>query len=334
MRRIFTAALILLSTAFLSLTCTSAYAALCTRTSPLATLNISDAITLNPAQQGVIGTVLWSKTYQVPDVTYSCQGSTQSSWHSTYTRSYITSQLENVYATEIPGIGIRMRWPSQSASAWLPGNSGSPTTCSNGCGVKNSTVLVEFIQTGALNQGESYIPAGSVAEASVIPTADSSEKLPIMAVNFGVAIKVITRSCSIYPSTVNVDLGTYSIADFQNNDSKQGDKKEFTLTIGCPSTTSIGLRFDPVINTQFATTQGVIGVETGEGYAGNFAIRLYEKTAVSNPLKLSSEKLYTASPTLVKTYQAQIYVGGGVDRKTALTPGRVIGAVLYTMAIK
>lgn len=70
MKRIFTAALILLSTAFISLTCNNAYAALCTLTSPLATLNIMDDITLNVIKQREVGKVLWSKTYQVPDVSY------------------------------------------------------------------------------------------------------------------------------------------------------------------------------------------------------------------------------------------------------------------------
>ncbi|MFT2189264.1 hypothetical protein, partial [Pseudomonas putida] len=92
-------------------------------------------ITLNVIKQREVGKVLWSKTYQVPDVSYTCDASTQSSWHSSYSRSYIRSQIDHVYNTEIPGIGIRMRWPTQTESSWLPGNSGSPTTCSTGCGV-------------------------------------------------------------------------------------------------------------------------------------------------------------------------------------------------------
>ncbi|AVH18691.1 type 1 fimbrial protein [Enterobacter sp. SGAir0187] len=331
MRRIFTAALIILSTAFFSLTCNSAYAALCTRTSPLATLNITDDITLNVIKQREVGTVLWSKTYQVPNVGYSCDELTQSSWHSSYTRSYIQSQMDNVYKTEIPGIGIRMRWPTQSSSSWLPGNSGSPTTCSTGCGVKNSTVLVEFVQIGSLTEGESYIPTGMVAEASVIPTADSSEKLPIMTINFGTAIKVVTVSCSIYPSATNVDLGTYNIADFQNDDAKQGNKKDFSITVGCPSTQDIGITFNSLINTPLGALTGVIGVESGDGYASNFGIRLFEKNSAA--ITLGQEKVYTAS-TLIKNYQAQIYVSGGVDRTSSLTPGRVVGAVQYTVVIK
>jgi type 1 fimbria pilin len=224
-----------------------------------------------------------------------------------------------------------MRWPTQTESSWLPGNSGSPTTCSTGCGVKNSTVLVEMVQTGSMPEGEYFIPAGKVAEALVIPSADESEKLPIMAINFGVAIKVVTASCSIYPSATNVDLGTYNIADFQNDDTFQGVKKDFSITVGCPSTEQIGITFNSLINTPLGALTGVIGVESGDGYASNFSIRLFEKN--STAITLGKEKVYTAS-TLTKNYQAQIYVGGGVDRKTALTPGKVVGAVQYTVVIK
>lgn len=332
MKRIFTAALIVLSAAFFTLSGNNAYAALCSRTTALASLNISDDITLNPAKKGVVGTVLWSKSYPVPDVSYKCDGSTQSTWHSTFTRSYVVSQVQNIYATEIPGIGIRVRWPGQTSSSWIPGNSGSPTTCSTGCSVLNSTVLVEFVQIGNLSEGESYIPAGTVAQASVIPTADTSEKLPIMEVSFGAAIKVVPLSCSIYPTSNHIDLGTYSIADFQNNGTKQGDKKEFSITIGCPSTLEVGLTFNSVNNIPFGTLSGIIGVEKGEGYAGNFAIRLYEKASAYNisPVKIGSVDKFTASPTITKKYQAQIYVEDGVERKN-LTPGKVVGAVIYTM---
>ncbi|MHA0940283.1 fimbrial protein, partial [Enterobacter kobei] len=69
----------------------------------------------------------------------------------------------------------------------------------------------------------------------------------------------------------------------------------------------------------------------GDGYASNFSIRLFEKN--STAITLGKEKVYTAS-TLTKNYQAHIYVGGGVDRKTDLTPGKVVGAVQYTVVIK
>lgn len=334
MKRFFTAFLMLISGIFFSFNSHQVQAALCELTSPMAMLHISDDITLNPAQQGVAGTVLWSKTYPVTDISYKCESSTQSGWHSSYTRSYVKSQIDNVYATEIPGIGIRMKWPSVASGAWLPGNSGAAVTCSSGCSIQSSSVLIEFVQTGTLNAGESYIPVGSIAEASVIPTIDTSDKLPILSIILDSAIKIVPRSCSIYPSSNNIDLGTYSLADFIKDDSKQGDKKEFTITVGCPVTTSVTLQFSSVINPPFGASTGVLGVESGEGYAKNFLIRLYDKTSYSSPLALGKEFSYTASPTLTKTYQAEIYIPSDVDRKTQLTPGKVVGAVLYTMKIK
>lgn len=335
MKRILSAFLMVISGILFSLSGNHAHAALCELTSPLATLNITDNITLNPAEQGIAGTVLWSKTYQVPDISYKCNSSTQSTWHSFFTRSYITSQIENVYVTEIPGIGIRMKWPTQSTGSWLPGNSGGAVSCSTGCSIKNSSVLIEFVQTGTLSAGERYIPVGSVAEASVLPTADPSEQLSILSIVFGTAIKVVPRSCAIYPSSNYIDLGTYSLADFVNDDSKQGDRKEFTVTVACPDPSTVTLQFDSLINTDFASATGVLGVETGEGYAKNFAIRLYEKGRFnSSALSLGTATEYSVTSILTKSYEAEIYVPTNIIRKSQLTAGRVVGAVLYTMKIK
>ncbi|HBL4690203.1 fimbrial protein [Citrobacter sedlakii] len=332
MKRILSGLLMLAAGILFSVSSNQAYAALCELTSPLAMLNITDDITLKPAEKGAAGTVLWSKTFSVPDISYKCNSATQSTWHSSYTRNYITSQIDNVYVTEIPGIGIRMKWPTQAADAWLPGNSGAAVTCAAGCSIKNSTVLVEFVQTGTLNAGESYIPVGSVAEASVIPTADSSDKLSILSINFGTAIKVKPYSCTLNPSTNYIDLGTYSLADFVKDNSKQGDKKEFTITVACPEPANVKLQFDTVINSQFASLTGVLGVETGEGYAENFAIRLYEKSRYSSTaLTLGQAKEYPVTSMLTNTYQAQIYVPANIQRDSQLTAGKVVGVVVYTM---
>ena len=81
-------------------------------------LNITDDITLNPADKGSTGTVLWSKTYTAPNIKYICDESTQTQWHTAYSRNYLSSSVDKVYTTEIPGIGIRMKWP---ANAGTPG---------------------------------------------------------------------------------------------------------------------------------------------------------------------------------------------------------------------
>lgn len=315
---------------------TGVRAAACKLSSSAAIVNITDDITLNPANKGTAGTVLWSKSYSVPNIKYTCNSGVLSSWHSEYSRNYITSSLNNVYATEIPGIGIRVKWPSAGAGIYVPGNSGSNITCTTECSILNSTVLIEFVQTGSLNDGESYIPAGEVVKSNVVPSTDASDTLRIMTINFGTAIKVITRSCSIYPSTNNVDLGSYNLAYFTNSSTTQGDKKEFTITMTCPSSTKVTLTLNSFNTIPFGAGNGVIGVESGSDNASNFAIKIFEKTStyVSTAIKLGNAYSYTVSPTLTKTYQAQIYVAGSIDRKTALGAGSIVGAVQYTMVIK
>ncbi|TVM13081.1 type 1 fimbrial protein, partial [Oceanidesulfovibrio indonesiensis] len=159
-------------------------------------LNITDNITLNPADKGSAGTVLWSKTYTAPNIKYSCDESTQTQWHTAYSRNYLSTSIDKVYATEIPGIGIRMKWPANTGNTWVPGNSGSHVTCSPSCSIDNSTVLLEFIQTGTINQGEPEIPAGEMVNVKVKPLLSQEDELRILTINLSVPIKVNTRSCS------------------------------------------------------------------------------------------------------------------------------------------
>ena len=328
LKHIFSALLIML------LACSAVKAATCRLNSAESILNIADDITLNPADKGAAGTVLWSKTFPMPDVKYICDTDNATIWHSTYSRNYISTAQDDVYATEIPGIGVRIKWPANGAGMWIPGNSTS-LVCKTGCSITGNTVLIEFVQTGTLNQGESYIPAGEIAKANVSPTANTNDKLQIMAINFGSSIKVVTRSCSIYPSSNSIDLGSYDLAYFSNSPSSQGEKKTFNITISCPTPADIALTFTSTANVPFGTGKGIIGVEEGDGYATNFAIRLYEKlSGYSTLLILDKDYEYTVSSSLTKTYGAQIYVPGGINRKTALGAGNIVGAIQYTMAIK
>ncbi len=336
MRKMIISVVLLVCGSLLSLFSTGLYAATCKLDSAQSILNINDSITLNPAMTGVVGTVLWSKTYPIPNLKYSCNASTGSKWYSQYSRAYLGSAIDDVYATEINGIGIRVKWPSNASGGWLPGDSGTPVSCANGCSINNTTVLVEFVQTGKLNEGENYIPVGELAAAEVIPTTDTSEKLRIMTINLGTAIKVLARSCAIYPSSNNIDLGTFSLASFTQNNAFQGDKKPFTITVACPVAADITLTFASVNKIPFGAVAGSIGTEEGEGYASNFSIRLFEKKSqyVSNALKIGTVYHYTVKDILVNNYEAQIYVPSGINRATQLTAGKVVGAVQYTMAIK
>ncbi|WP_146745737.1 fimbrial protein [Enterobacter sp. RIT418] len=335
MRKIIIPAMLLACGSLLCLVSTGLYAATCKLDSAPSVLSINDSITLNPASSGTAGTVLWSKTYSVPSLKYSCDASAGSQWFSEYSRAYLTTAIDDVYATEISGIGIRVKWPSNASGAWLPGDSGTPTSCANGCSINNSTVLVEFVQTGRLSQGENYIPAGELAAANVVPTTDAGERLRIMTINLGTAIKVVTRSCAIYPSSNTIDLGTFSLASFTLDNAFQGDKKPFSITINCPTTEDIGITFSSVSKVPFGAVSGVIGAEEGEGYASNFSIRLFEKQRqISNALKINTEYPYTVTGTVVNNYEAQIYVPASINRANQLTAGKVVGAVQYTMVIK
>lgn len=312
-----------------------AWSALCKLNTAQAVLNISDDITLNPAEKGVSGTVLWSKTYSVPNIAYICDTDIQSTWISEYSRTYMISAIDDVYNTEVPGIGVRIKWPISGAGSgiWMPGNSGKPIACNTQCSIEGSTVLVEFVQIGTLSAGTNAIPAGEMAKVNVVPVSNTSDKLKIMSLNFNTAIKVVTRSCSIIPSTTTVDLGTYSVASFENSTSFDGTEKEFSITMTCPVATAVSLKLSSTINPPFGASSGVLGVESGDGYAKNFTIRLFENKAGKPAVILNKDVDYTVDTMLTKKYLAKIIVAGGANRKTDLSAGKVSGAIQYTMLI-
>lgn len=307
-------------------------AATCKLNSAEAILNISDDITLHPAEKGAAGAVLWSKTFTMPDVKYVCNTDSTTLWRSTYSRNYISTAQDNVYATEVAGVGIRIKWPASGAGVWVPGNSSS-LVCKTGCSMTGTTVLIEFVQTGTISQGDSSIPAGEIAKAAVSPTTDPNDKLQIMTINFGSSIKVVTFTCSVYPSNTNIDLGTYNLSYFQNSVSAQGEKKPYSLTFTCPQTTAITVMFTSLPSPPYGSATGVIGVEEGDGYANGFSVRLYEKasTYVSNPVKIGTDYTFTVQSSLTKSYEAQIYIPTNIDRSKKLGAGRIVGVVQYTI---
>lgn len=326
-RKIFTLIIVI----FISLLSQSAIAGLCKLESAKAVVNINETISLRPARNGAPGTILFKKSYPVSSIKYSCNSSTLVDWHTVYSRSY-ASQSNNTFETEIPGIGVRITWPNAS---YIPGNSGTPASCSQSCTISSSMVQIEFVQLGVIaGADQQTIPQGEIAKAYIEPIADASEKIDIMRVSFNSAIDVKINSCSIQASQTSIDLGEYPLARFQTAGT-QGDKKDFYLSIICPDADStITLKFNSLLNPRFGADLGEIGVDSGNGSAENFSIRLFEKSQFNSPLDFKKDYSVSAKRGVEtkKPLQAQIYIPNSVERKN-LKAGRVSGAVQFTMII-
>lgn len=308
-----------------------AFAASCQLDTQKMVINIADDITLNVHANAAPGTKLWEKHIPVSELKYTCTSDTTAEWRSMYSRPYTQSILQDVYMTEISGIGIRIKWPENATTNnTVPGDSGMATTCQYSCTVIASSLSIEFIQTGSIAKGTHSIPAGEIAYANVIPTAAPGNTLSILSVNLNSAVTINVTACTIVPSTTNVNLGNYNIAFFQNG-TEQGAKKEFQIKIDCPQAQDIGLTIKPIIAAGFGSNKGEIGIESGPGYAKGFLIKLFDKgTYISNPLGFDEVK-YNINTSLTKKYEAQIYVPTSVSRENDLSVGRIASSVQYTL---
>ena len=202
-------------------------------------INIAITIpTLRPASNGTQGTVLGSAEIRAPGISYNCGSNIRNTWRSKYTRPEFSTEstVPNVYQTNIPGLGIRLSWPS-SRSAYFP----TAYPCNGSCSERADTVKLEFIQTGTIQTGT--IPAGEIGKVEVTADTDPGTPLTLMNVVLSSAVDIRPKSCAILTTYQNVDLGSYSVADFASKKITKGDLKEFDLTLDCPATTPVKIAF-------------------------------------------------------------------------------------------
>nr|WP_129954395.1 fimbrial protein [Rahnella sp. RFA10(1/100)] len=201
-------------------------------------LNVSVIIpTLRPASKGTVGTVLGRAEVNTSAITYTCGALIRNTWRSAFTRPESTLQAsDNVYNTNIVGLGIRLSWPA-SRNAYFP----DAFECIGICTEPADKVVLEFVQTGVIKSGT--IPAGLIGHVSLVADTSPGTPVDIVTINLGAPIDVVPRSCAILTTTQNVDLGTYSLADFQSRKVRRGAEVPFTLILSCPDQTSVQFQF-------------------------------------------------------------------------------------------
>lgn len=296
----------------------------CVLTSPALNINIP-ALTLSPSEKGTVGTVLYSSRIHVSQIGYNCGSGVRSSWISSYSRSEMSkSSLSNVYNTALPGIGIRVKWPENRAdNAWVPGS----YSCQGSCIEPADYILVEFVQTGNVTGG--IISSGGLFTVAVSPDSEPQNTLTLLTVNLGL-VTVNVSSCSIYASTNSIDLGSYSLSDIKKS-GFQGDKKDFTITLDCPVSSSAKITFEG--KNAWGMSSGVI---ENSGDAKNAYIKLYQKNvvryiekALNTAGNFGSSTAFTGKRTV--TYAGEMYFED--SSRENVTAGTVSANIIYTLTI-
>jgi hypothetical protein len=290
-------------------------------------LNISiDLPQLRPSSKGVTGTVLASKNISIGGITYTCGNLIRNTWRSSFTRPESVQQaMTNVYNTSIPGLGIRMKWPS-SRSMFFP----NAAECLSQCTEPADSLLLEFVQTGVISAGT--IPAGLIGRVTLL--ADSSPGTPVdlMTISLSMPVDVQPKACAILTPSQSIDLGAYSVADFNSNKVRSGKIVPFNIVVNCPQTTSMQFKFygeHPV-----GTTKGFINNCGQKDCAQKIGVKFMndlgsgiDTTGIWTDATGAAGKSTSITTTTNKTfkYKAQI-----VPQTTgpAVTPGK-ISSYLY-----
>ncbi|RBQ34700.1 hypothetical protein C2125_09050 [Rahnella aquatilis] len=263
-------------------------------------INVSVNIpTLRPATKGTVGTVLGRGEISTSAISYNCGNLIRNTWRSKFTRPESTQQaMNNVYNTNVPGLGIRLSWPA-SRNMYFP----DAAECISLCTEPADKVVLEFVQTGTISSGT--IPAGVIGEVNLVADTNPGTPVKIVTINLGTPVDVAPRSCAVLTPVQNVELGTYSLADFQSRVVRRGAEVSFIIKLDCPQETSVQFGFTgdfPV-----GATKGYIdNCEPGE-CADNVGVRLLSSTGSaidtqgkrSTAIKISGERSFG--------YKAQIY---------------------------
>lgn len=283
---------------------------------------------LSPATNGVSGTVIGSQRISIPALNYSCGSNVLNNLTATYTRPTSgQSSINSVYTTEIPGLGIRIIWPVKRGVAF-------PTsyTCLGNCTEFADELLVEFIQIGRISAGT--IPSGKIADVVLRAANETSNAATLLTISLATDIQVVAKACMVVNPEISVDLGTYSLSDFQGT-SKQGDKIPFSILINCPQNSSVKIAFQAADQQPVGSATGFVANTTPVSSGG--AKGIGTKMLASNGLiaqgvtgGLSSAFPINAGATETLKYNAQLFVN---DRAN-ITSGNVSGRVYFNLTIQ
>lgn len=289
-------------------------------------ITINDQIQLTPSTSvPSAAVVLYSRSFATGSISYTCNGSVQ--WQSVYTRAYTSASQNYIYNTEIPGIGIRIKWPeSFSDNYYVPSKS---VACLTVCTISYDNIKIEFIHTGLVTAGEKTIPAGEIARAYFL---NDNGALQLMSVSLAADVIITPRTCAIYPSSNHINLGTYDKASLSSRG--VGSAVDFSFHISCPVPTTIGLMFESV-NTAFSPEPGEIGTSAGSvpGLSVKASISTISASLYST-LNLNSS--YPIRNVMERTVpmRAQLFVKDSSIFESQGGAGTVNSSLLYTMSIQ
>lgn len=285
----------------------------------------------------------------------------------TYTITEVTSTpsgpplrngIDDVFPTNIPGIGVVITIINSSFSSSFPASWEHTTSINYGTTTMGlgqfSRGEIEFIKTGPIAPGVQQIQAASLPTFRVVSGSNSPFVMSnvFINLNFTGTTTVHTKTCQLATSDIQVNLGSHDTSGF-NSPGKATEWKDFDIVLqGCPpfygygnytlsesSGRLTGSSTDNVASIVFRSASGVVDgnaslakLDYGVGAATGVGIELSRRD-ISGSIAMDGSGGFNL-PNLPKEDNATYTIplkARYVQTDTTVKPGPANGSVVFTI---
>lgn len=286
-------------------------------------------IIINP--NAAIGSILISKSFPIKQVSNvaRCTNGGGASIGKVINGREVTTNLGNVYSTNIPGIGVRLYRNSGAIQTYYPHeikfNNTNEIELLGGMFVVDIVKTGAITGTGALNSGlySTYYFNGDTAARPVLTSTLNAD-----------GIIIVNSTCSYRDGSDNqtVNLDPVGASEFNGVGSTM-KPKEFSIKFTCNG----GNQRDQKLYVELAynaadTTNGVIKNTEGTGYAKGVGIQVMTTTATPQAITLDTP-VEVATILRNKTSQPELKLKAQYyQTEDSITAGNVFATATITMA--
>ncbi len=244
-------------------------------------MNIGE-IVIDP--NAVVGTILKTGSFpisEVSNVAY-CNGSGGSSIGSVRNGTLVTGVLNNVYTTNIPGIGVRLYRDSGEIQTYYPHT--IPFNNTDNIRLVGGQFKVDIVKTGAIT-GTGALSSGLYS--TYFFNGNGASKPVLTSTLDANGIIIVNPTCSYRDGTDNqtVELDSVGAREF-NGIGSTAKPKEFSIKFKCNGGSQVDQKLKVALTyNALDANNGVIKNTEGAGYAKGVGIQVLTTTATPQAMK-------------------------------------------------
>lgn len=272
---------------------------------------------LTPASGNVSGAVLATRDIPISSLEYTCGANTLAELRMEMQTGAARTAVSDVYSTALPGLGYRIRWPSET---WWPNALRCTATATGNCSVPAGAVRVEFVQTGRITSGT--LAAGTLGTVTLLAPNEATNRVTALSVVLTTPIIVTTKSCAV-TSDQTIWLGSHGVGDLQA--AVGTTPVGFSLDFNCPQPSNVSITFNGTAPFGYSTS----GLVQNNGTATGVGVQLMQANGLTGVRLGRANDLGSINGARSVDYRARLYR----LRNDTLSAGTVDAFVVFTLDI-